>query len=73
MRNSTKITSLLLLFLATHSTFAFVDSTVHGFLTKLNSGTGKPMEQMSPADARNVLINAQKSVTTDISGIDVEL
>lgn len=72
MRNSAKIVSLIFLFLATHSTFAFVDSTVQGFLTKLNSGTGKPIEQLTPADARKVLINAQKSVQTDISGIDVQ-
>lgn len=30
------------------------------FLHALNSGGGKPIEQLSPADARNVLIGAQK-------------
>ncbi|WLS78597.1 alpha/beta hydrolase [Erwinia pyri] len=30
------------------------------FLHALNSGGGKPIEQLSPADARNVLIRAQK-------------
>ena len=43
---------------------------VRDFLKVLNSGTGKPIEQLSPADARNVLIDAQKSVTVDYSGIE---
>ncbi|HET6993419.1 MAG TPA: alpha/beta hydrolase [Chitinophagaceae bacterium] len=43
---------------------------VRTFLKALNSGTGKPMEQLSPADARKVLIDAQKSVTVDYSGIE---
>jgi acetyl esterase len=32
---------------------------VKAFLDKLNSGKGKPMEQMTPAEARQVLIGAQ--------------
>lgn len=43
---------------------------VRGFLKVLNSGTGKPIEQLSPAEARNVLIDAQKSVPVDYSGIE---
>ena len=43
---------------------------VREFLKGLNSGTGKPIEQLSPADARAVLVGAQKSVTVDYSGID---
>ncbi|HKO81382.1 MAG TPA: alpha/beta hydrolase [Chitinophagaceae bacterium] len=43
---------------------------VRDFLKVLNSGTGKPIEQLSPADARNILIDAQKSVTVDYSGIE---
>ena len=43
---------------------------VRNFLKVLNSGTGKPMEQLSPADARKVLIDAQKSVTVNYSGIE---
>jgi len=43
---------------------------VRKFLAVLNSGTGKPIEQLSPEDARNVLIDAQKSVTVDYSGIE---
>jgi acetyl esterase/lipase len=43
---------------------------VRGFLKMLNSGAGKPIEQLSPADARKVLVDAQKSVTVDYSGIE---
>jgi acetyl esterase/lipase len=43
---------------------------VRSFLKALNSGDGKPLEQLSPADARQVLVGAQKSVTVDYSGIE---
>lgn len=43
---------------------------VRNFLKALNSGDGKPIEQLSPADARKVLVDAQKSVTVDYSGIE---
>jgi acetyl esterase len=43
---------------------------VRQFLKGLNSGGGKPMEQLSPADARQVLVGAQKSVAVDYSGIE---
>lgn len=43
---------------------------VRQFLKGLNSGDGKPMEQLSPADARQILIGAQKSVPVDYSGIE---
>jgi len=43
---------------------------IRAFLKVLNSGTGKPMEQLSPADARKVLVDAQNSVTVDYSGIE---
>ncbi len=36
---------------------------VQAFLNVLNSGDGKPMEQMTPPEARQVLIGAQKGVT----------
>src|SRR5262245_39642754 len=39
------------------------------FLRTLNSGKGKPIEQLSPTDARAVLVNAQNSVAVDCSGI----
>ncbi len=43
---------------------------VRNFLQVLNSGNGKPLEMLSPADARQVLVGAQKSVTVDYSGIE---
>ncbi|HTE23917.1 alpha/beta hydrolase [Flavitalea sp.] len=43
---------------------------IRGFLKVLNSGTGKPIEQLSPADARKVLVDAQNSTTVDYSGIE---
>lgn len=42
---------------------------VRTFLKTLNSGDGKPIEQLSPAEARQVLIGAQESVTFDYSTI----
>jgi acetyl esterase/lipase len=43
---------------------------VRKFLKALNSGNGKPIEQLSPEDARKVLVDAQKSVAVDYSGIE---
>jgi acetyl esterase/lipase len=43
---------------------------VRAFLKVLNSGNGKPIEQLSPADARKVLVDAQNSTTVDYSGIE---
>ena len=48
-----------------------IDSQVKVFLHALNSGTGKPLEQLSPKDARAVLSGAQSSVKVDLSGIQV--
>ena len=42
---------------------------IRHFLKALNSGNGRPIEQLSPADARKVLVDAQKSVTVNYSGI----
>lgn len=41
------------------------------FLKALNSGGGKPMEQMQPGEARAVLEGAQTSVEVDVSGVDI--
>jgi acetyl esterase/lipase len=43
---------------------------VRKFLKLLNSGKGKPIEQLSPADARQVLVDAQNSTKVDFSGIE---
>ncbi|WP_370898726.1 alpha/beta hydrolase [Chryseobacterium gossypii] len=43
---------------------------IRAFLKELNSGNGKPLEEMSPEDARQALVEAQKSVTFDYSDIE---
>jgi len=53
------------------STDPQIESHVKAFLNVLNSGKGKPLEQLSPADARAVLTGAQSSVKVDLSGIEV--
>ncbi|HEY0608381.1 MAG TPA: alpha/beta hydrolase [Chitinophaga sp.] len=49
----------------------YVESGTKAFLNVLNSGNGKPVEQLSPKDARAVLTGAQSSVKVDLSGITV--
>jgi acetyl esterase/lipase len=49
------------------------DSVVSGireFLETLNSSGGTPIEQLSPKNARQVLVDAQNSVQVDLSGIE---
>ncbi|SEI99970.1 Acetyl esterase/lipase [Dyadobacter koreensis] len=48
-----------------------IDSGTKTFLNILNSGGGKPIEQLSPKEARAVLTGAQESVKVDVSGIEV--
>lgn len=48
-----------------------IESNTKAFLQVLNSGTGKPLEQLSPKEARAVLTGAQASVKVDLSGITV--
>src|SRR5690349_18025741 len=43
---------------------------VRKFLQALNSGNGKPIEQLGPSEARKVLIDAQNSTVVDYSGIE---
>lgn len=47
-----------------------VFTEIRSFLNALNSGEGKPLEQLTPVDARKVLVGAQQSVTVDYTGID---
>lgn len=49
-----------------------VDHRVREFLKALNSSGGKPMETMTPAEARQVLVGAQASVTVDLPACDIE-
>ncbi|MET1057844.1 MAG: alpha/beta hydrolase [Pedobacter sp.] len=48
-----------------------IESNVKAFLKVLNSGGGKPIEQLSPKEARAVLSGAQESVKFDYSDISV--
>lgn len=48
-----------------------VNTDVRAFLNVLNSGGGKPMEQLSPKDARAVLTGAQSSVKLTLPKADV--
>jgi len=41
------------------------------FLKVLNNGNGKPLEQLTPIEARAVLTGAQSSVRVDLSGVEV--
>ena len=48
-----------------------IEKNVRNFLKALNSGGGKPMEEMQPAEARKVLEGAQASGEVDYSGVDI--
>jgi acetyl esterase len=48
-----------------------IERHTKAFLNILNSGGGKPMETMAPADARKVLEGAQTSVKVNLSGVEV--
>ena len=54
-----------------YATDPSIEVQIKAFLKELNSGDGKPMETMTPSEARQVLVGAQKSVSVDLSGIDV--
>lgn len=55
---------------ADYATDPAIERRTKEFLKALNSGGGKPLEQLSPADARKVLEGAQTSVPVDLSGIE---
>lgn len=65
-----------LLALAVNSAFAAgspgVEHTTQGFLEALAASGGKPLETLTPQDARAVLSGAQAGVKVDLSGIRVE-
>ncbi|MCQ9424061.1 alpha/beta hydrolase [Pseudomonas sp. LJDD11] len=64
-----------LLALSVNSAFAAgspgVEHDTQAFLEALAAGGGKPLEQLSPKDARAVLTGAQASVKVDLSGVEV--
>lgn len=48
-----------------------VDRRIAEFLDSLNSGGGKPMEQMTPEEARAVLVGLQASVSVPLPPADI--
>jgi len=64
-----------LLALSVSSAFAAgspgVEHNTQAFLDALAAGGGRPLEQLSPKDARAVLTGAQASVKVDLSGVEV--
>lgn len=48
-----------------------VEQHTQAFLGALEAGGGKPLETLSPQDARAVLVGAQASVKVDMSGVTV--
>ena len=61
--------------LAAHAALAAgspgVERNVQGFLDALAAGGGKPLEQLSPADARTVLVNAQAGPKLELPQVDI--
>ncbi|WP_460141311.1 alpha/beta hydrolase [Pseudomonas sp. S2_E01] len=72
MNTFSKVLTGTLLALSVHSAFAGdVEHNTQAFLDVLNAGTGKPMEQMPPKDARAVLVGAQSGVKLTLPKADV--
>lgn len=49
-----------------------VEPTTQAFIQAVHSGSGKPLEQLSPSDARAVLTGAQAGVALDLPKADIE-
>lgn len=49
---------------------SMVLNEIRTFLKALNTSGGKPLEELSPSEARQVLIGAQESVSFDYSEIE---
>lgn len=75
MKTLSKVLTGTLLALSIGSAFAAgntdVEHNTQAFLDALNSGTGKPLEQLSPKDARAVLSGAQAGVKLTLPKADV--
>ena len=72
MNTFSKVLTGTLLALSIQSAFAGdVEHNTQAFLDVLNAGTGKPMEQMTPAEARAVLVGAQAGVKLTLPKADV--
>jgi acetyl esterase/lipase len=55
---------------ADYATDPHLDNKTKAFLKVLNTSGGKPIETLTPLEARQVLVGAQASVNVDLSGID---
>ena len=75
MMNIKQLVGSGLLALAVGNAFAAgspgVEHNTQAFLEALEAGGGKPLETLSPNDARAVLVGAQASVKVDLSGVTV--
>jgi len=72
MNTFSKVLTGTLLALSIHSAFAGdVEHNTQAFLDVLNAGTGKPIEQLTPKDARAVLVGAQSGVKLTLPKADV--
>ena len=49
-----------------------VEPSTQAFLEAVHSGSGKPIEQLSPAEARAVLVGAQAGVSLELPKADIE-
>ena len=49
-----------------------VEHRIREFLKALNSGGGKPIETLTPAEARKVLVDDQASVPLELPACDIE-
>ena len=75
MKNVSTLLSGAVLAVAIGNAFAAgspgVEHHTQAFLQALEAGGGKPLETLSPQDARAVLVGAQTSVKVDLSGVTV--
>ncbi|MBT2341486.1 MULTISPECIES: alpha/beta hydrolase [Pseudomonas] len=73
MNTLSKALTGTLLALSVSSAFAdgIVEHNTQAFLDALNAGTGKPLEQLSPKDARAVLVGAQAGAKLTLPKADV--
>jgi acetyl esterase len=74
MNTVTKLVSAAVLGVAAQASFAagpVAERTTQSFLDALNGSGGKPLEQLTPQEARQVLVGAQASVPTDLSSVEI--
>lgn len=75
MNTLQKVLATSLLALSVSNAFAAgspgVEHQTQAFLDALAAGGGRPLEQLSPKDARAVLSGAQASVKVELSGVEV--